>query len=282
MIGLRVMGYGGALLAAAFVITGGSGARAEQAGGRQFVRLAAGEQLAAPGAAVQASEPSLVLISLSSEFSTVAVIDGAVSQAGKRARGGDALVSPLDGTKTEVLQFDARRLAATLPPQWATEAAAPLEAIAARQKRQRFWGLLAPARVNASAPAVPALEAVRASYLGNDTIAALRRAANGNPQALSALTAQRFAQALHARDAATVADLIDPKPFTDTGTAAAEWQRARLAFAGRLAGDAALSGAMAAAPVAVPGDQTAFDAGGYRIRLVPRDRALFVTAVEAL
>jgi hypothetical protein len=126
------------------------------------------------------------------------------------------------------------------------------------------------------------VEAVRSSYLGNDAIAVLRRKAGGNPKTLAALTAQRFAAALVARDTATVSALIDPKPFTDTGAATMAWQSARDAFASTLVQDASLVAAMAKEPAVVATDQTAFDTGGYRIHLVPRDRAMFVTAVEAL
>ncbi len=146
--------------------------------------------------------------------------------------------------------------------------------------KQRYWGLIEPVNLNVSAPVAPAMEAVRTSYLGNDAIAALRREANGNPQILAALTAKRFASALASRDSATVASLIDPKPFTDTGAEVEAWQAARSAFATKLVADSALTGAMAAEPAAVADDQTAFDAGSYRIRLVPRDRAIFVAAVE--
>ena len=267
-------------LSAAFLLLGPTLTLAEES--RQLVKLAAGEEANAWGTTVKASKPSVLLLSLSSELSTVAVIDGAVSQGKQKARSGDALVTTLEGNKTQLLKFDARRLAATLPPEWLAEAAAPLAATAAKQKRQRYWGLIEPASLNASAPVAPAVEAVRSSYLGNDAIVSLRREAKGNPQTLAALTAKRFAAALAAHDAATVAALIDPKPFTDSGVEAKSWQAARNAFAEKLTRDAALTGAMATEPAAVAADNTAFDTRGYRIRLVPRDRAMFVAAVEVL
>jgi hypothetical protein len=249
---------------------------------RQLVKLGAGEEARAWGTTVKASSPSLLLLLLSSELATVAVLDGSVVQGGQVGKAGDALVTPLEGRKTQRLQFDARRLAATLPPEWMLDTKAPLEAIAAKQQRKRYWGLLEPVNLNASAPISPAMEAVRSGYLNNEPIAMLRRESQGNPQQLAQLTAKRFAAAMVARDARTIAALIDPKPFTDTGTTAAAWQAARERFAQRLASDSALTGAMATEPAAVANDQTAFDAGGYRIRLVPRDRALFVMSVEAL
>lgn len=249
---------------------------------REMIRLEAGEERVVQGSNVRASTPSLALVSLSSEFATIAVIDGALSLGEQSAKSGEALVTTIDSGTTQKLRFDARRLAVSLPPQWLADAQAPLDAIAARQKRQRFWGLIEPAGINASAPVSPEMETVRASYLVNPAITALRQEAKGEPVKLAALTAKRFATALAARDTKTVAALIDPKPFTDTGADADAWQKAREGFAAQIADDAMLAAAMSAEPVAVADDQTAFDAGGYRIRLVPRDRALFVQSVEKL
>jgi hypothetical protein len=248
---------------------------------RRLVKLAAGEEITAWGIAVKASEPSTLLLSLSSEFATTAVLDGTVAQGGQMGKPGDALVTALDGNQTQRLQFDARRLAGTLPPEWLADAKSALDAIAVKQAKQRFWGLIEPVNLNASAPVSPVIEPVRSSYLSHDAIVSLRRGAKGNPQALAALTAKRFAAALATQDAATVSALIDPKPFTDTGASAEAWQAARARFAAKLIGDAGLTRAMAGEPTAVPNDQTAFDAGRYRIQLIPRDRALFVMSVEA-
>lgn len=249
---------------------------------RRLVKLAAGEEVDAWGVVVKASAPSVLLLSLSSEFSTVAVLDGAVTQGDIAGQPGDALVTALDGGKTRQLQFDARRLVATLQPDWLAEVKAPLGAVAAKQAKQRFWGLVQPVNLNANAPASAQMEGVRQSYLGNPTIASLRRESAGNTQLLASLTATRFAAAVAASDTSAIADLIDPLPFTETGAEAASWQLARDSFAQQVADDGALKRAMAAAPVAVANDQTAFDAGGYRIHVVPRDRAMFVSAVEAL
>lgn len=265
-------------LGAAMLLLGPAFSHAE--GSRRIVKLAAGEEADAWGTVVTARQPAVLLLSLSSELATVAVLDGVVTQGRLKARPGEALVTPLDSGRTQRLQFDARRLIATLPPEWAADAGQPLDIVAARQARQRYWGLLEPAQVNASAPVPPAMEAVRSSYLSHDAIAVLRREAAGNPQTLASLTAKRFAAALAAHDARTVSALIDPKPFTDTGASSVAWQSARDAFAMRLTADAALTSAMTTEPAAVPDDQTAFDAGSYRIRIVPRDRAMFVAAVE--
>lgn len=278
------MGLRGIATVAALLLGGVASAGSGQvaAGGRQLIRLDAGQSTTLYGATYRAEAATLAVAVLSSELVTVAVAEGALAGGGERARAGEALVVPVDGGRTRRFGFDARRLAATLPPAMARAVTAPLERIAARQRRQRLWGRIVPVRVNAAAPVAGGLEPVRASYLSNPTVAALRREGAGEPAKLALLTARRFAAALAARDAGTVADLLDPKPFTDTGADAASWQAARLAFATRLTGDGTVVSAMAGPPAAVAADTTAFDTGGYRIRLVPRDRAMFVTAVEKL
>lgn len=272
---MRTRGLFGAII----IMAAASAAHAEPPG-RQFVKLAAGESVTLYGTRYAASAPTIAVAVVSSEFVTVAVLDGALTTGKTVAKAGQALVTPLDGKGAQRFAFDAQRLAATLPPDWASDAATSLDQIRLRQKRARFWGRLEPINVNASAPVAPQLESVRQSYLAHPAIAELRRGAQGNPQALAKLTAAAFADALARRDAATVAALIDPKPFTDTDAAAADWQAARLGFATKLTADATLVAALASAPVAVANDQTAFDAGGYRIRIVPRDRAMFVQSVE--
>lgn len=275
-----VMGVvAGSLLALSY------GASAEEAAsaGRQLIKLADGENTTLFGGGYRARGTTMALVSLSSELVTVAIVSGELGQGKLVARAGQALVTPIDGTATRLFGYDAARLAATIPPQWAGDAAAPLAQLAAAQKRAKFWGLVEPAGINAAAPTSPQVEAVRQSYLGNATVVALRQAAQGNPQTLAGLTATRFAEALAAGNAAAVADLIDPKPFTDTGADAGAWQAARLSFAQKLTGDATLKAAMAAVPAAAAAAPGAFDvAGAFRIQLVARDRAMFVATVEPL
>lgn len=283
MAGIRAT----AIMAAVAIVTAGvasgAGATADGASiataapGRHLIRLAAGEERNVFGASYRAAVPTVAIVSLSSEFVTVAVVAGELARGDVAARGGQALVTPLDGVRTRRYGFDAARLAASLPPDWTADVQAPLQALTAGQRRARFWGLIEPAGVNASAPVGGAVETVRQSYLANATIIALRREARGNGQALAGLTVQRFAAALAARDGATVADLLDPKPFTDTESGAASWHVARRAFAEKLIGDAALVAGMADMARAAPGT-----AGAFRIQLIQRDRVLFVAGVEPL
>jgi hypothetical protein len=250
---------------------------------RQLLKFAAGDSKDVHGMALRATAAGSAVLLTSSELITVAVLDRALTTGKLTAHPGEALVLTIDGGKVSRFGFDAQRLAATSPPEWAGDAAPRLTALVAHQKRRRFWGLDEPAKVNASAPVAANVEAIRTSYLGNDTIVALRREAKGKPDVLAQLTVKRFAAALATRDAAAVADLIDPKPFTDTGASRATWQTARLNFAQKLTEDDGLVAAMAAEPAPVADGKAALDpANAYRIRLVPRDRAVFIAAVEPL
>lgn len=274
------MRYGGLAISLALIGASASAVGAETPG-RQLLKLDAGASTAVAGADVTADAPSMVLVSVSSEFATVAVIAGRVREGGVIAGPGEAIILPLDGGKARRFGYDARRLAATMPPQWAGDTAAALDGIAARQRRARFWGRLEPVNLNASAPVAPALEGVRASYLGNAAIVALRREAKGDGKMLATLTANKFAAALAAGDDQTVADLLDPKPFTDTKVATRDWQASRFAFAHGLGKDEAMRSALAGnTPVAEPPNPLWFVVNGYRLKLVQRDRALFVEALE--
>lgn len=250
--------------------------------GKQYLRLNDGDQVELHGVTYRAHGALQAVAVMSSEFTTVAVIDGALSGGGRDAGPGQVLVTPIEHGATQRFSYDAARLRLTLRPDWLATADAPLQRVAARQRRQRFWGRLEPVNVNVTAPVSPDLEGVRAGYLANDVIAQLRRQSGGDRTRLAPLTAARFASALSAHDIEAVAALIDPKPFTDTGAAAPQWQAARRAFAAGLVADPGLARAMADAPVADPADAGSFVAGNYRMTLVPRDRALFVVALEPL
>lgn len=270
----------GRYLAAAVLACAATPAAA-QADGKQWLSLADGESRELSGTTYVAHGAVQAIVVLSSEYSTVAVIDGTLA-AGKLTAGpGEALVTPVENGRIERLSFDAARLKPSLRPEWLATAAEPLDRIAARQKRAKFWGRLEPAGVNAAAPASPLIESVRHGYMANPTIAELRRQADGKMAVLAELTAQKFASALAGGDTPAVAALIDPKPFTDTNAAVADWQAARVAFADSLSANTPLRTAMGAgAPTVDPANAAQFVTGGYRITLVKRDRALFVAAAE--
>lgn len=109
---------------------------------RRLVKLAAGEETHAWGTAVKARTSSLVLMGLSRDFVTVAVLEGSIVLGNQNVHSGDALVKLLDSGKTRLLKFNASRLAATLPPKWRDHAAGSLDAISEKQRRPRLRTLL--------------------------------------------------------------------------------------------------------------------------------------------
>jgi hypothetical protein len=253
---------------------------------KQLLSLADGESRDIFGTTYTAHGEVLAVVVPSSELVSVAVLDGILAGGGRSAAAGRVLVTPIEHGGTQLFQFDARRLAASLNPAWLMRARPPLDRIAASQRRQIFWGRLEPVGANAAAPSRPAVEAMRQTYLTNAAITALRREAAGDRDVLARLTAARFAAAIAAGDAATVAALIDPQPFVATGADAPSWQADRAAFARRLTDDPALRQALAdAALQPAAAGSTMFVAAapgrpGFRINLVARDRALFVTSLE--
>lgn len=251
---------------------------------RQLIKLADGQDAIVAGSSYRARGATIAIASTSSDLITVAVVSGVLIHGRTTARAGQALVAPIDASDAHRFGFDAAHLAATVPPAWKDDVAGALQQLASRQRRAKFWGLTEPIGINASAPVAPQVEAVRHSYLGSDTITALRRAAQGKPQRLASLTAKRFVEAMAASDTQVVADLIDPKPFTDVSGVAADWHAARAAFAARLVGDRALRAAIAdASPVEDETRPGRFALGpNFVLSLVARDRAFFVTALERM
>lgn len=272
----------GKAFGAALIITGLPTNAQAQSADRMLVTLAAGEEASHYGVSYRAAVATRAVLVQSSELITAAVIEGTLVQGDVAAQAGQALVTPIDAGRTRRYGFDAARLAASLPPHW-TQTEAPLAALAQVQRRREFWGLIEPVGINAAAPVAPEAEAFRRAYLGNDTILSLRRAAGGNRATLASLTVQRFAEAVAAGDAATIADLIDPMPFSEANGDPAIWLPARAAFAARLASDGALARALAVPVAASTDNPQSFDLGGaFRVGLVMRDRAMFVAEVEPI
>jgi hypothetical protein len=251
-------------------------------GARQFVSLAAGEEAVLYGITFRAEENASAIVLVSSELVTAAVIEGTLLQGLVAARAGEALVTPIDGSRPRRYGYDARRLISSLPPQWVSQAQAPLEQLSDRQARRAFWGLIEPVGTNAAAPVTPQAEAFRQAYLGNETVLGLRRAAAGDRQELAALTLQRFVEAVTAGDREVIAHLIDPLPFTNASSDPAIWLPARQLVADRLLADGALAGSFDQGAITAVDENGTVVVGGFRIGLVMRDRAMFIAAVEPL
>ena len=247
--------------------------------------LGAGESLSIARMTFTAGGETRGLAALSSELLTIAVTHGRLSQGGISAGPGQALVIALDGTRTQRLYFDAARLAASLSPGARPLLAQDIAAIARGQRRARFWGAWQPLRVNARMPGPPALEAARMRYLGEPAIVAQRRASASaaDPTVRLHEVAEAFLSAWRSADAETIAALLDPAPFLSRGTAA-ELTPLRRAAAASLLADPGLRN-VADAQTGGADLQTksvALSSAGrsWRLRLVPRDRAWFVAALE--
>lgn len=261
---------------------------AQTAAAEPLLHFKAGETIQVHGLSYQGLRDGVAYVSLSSEYVSVAVLSGKLKARHAAAKAGDILVTPIEGKTAERFMFDAARLGQTLSPDAQAEAQALLQPIVARQKRQRFFGLIEPVGLNAQTPAPPAVENLRRGYLSPDIVVDLRHQAGGDPARLNDLTAHRFIEAVAAKDTTSVAALIDPKPFTDASTDPVAWQAARSGFAARLTGQPGLSDTIADLHVQPDPDNAGawiLDNGTYslyRLRIVSRDRADYVAALEAL
>ncbi len=255
----------------------------------RIVRLERGERLDLHGVAFTAREPSTVYLALSSEYISAAVLAGSLAaKSGRGAGPGHVLVTPIDGSRTERFLFDARQLRRTLGGEVDANVAQSLAAIEQRQSRLRFFGLLEPVGINASAPAPHGMEGLRQAYLNEPEVVRLRRSAAGSRPRLAQLTAERFVAAISAGDAATVSALLDPAPFTEVTVEREVWMEARRAFAWHLVEDAELR-ASVGGPLQPSGDDALrYETGGdgasarYALRVVLRDRAAFVASLERM
>jgi len=250
-------------------------------GDNLVVSLEAGERLAIADQMLAAEVSSRALVTLSSEFLSIAVTAGRMRfESGPSAGAGRVLLLALDGNRPQSLAFDAARLAATLSPGARPLIGADLDRLARVQRKARFWGSYTPLRVNARAQSDAATETVRTAYLSDPAILAQRRVAlPARPR--HAITA--FLDAFRAGDAVKVAALLDPAPFLDRsgmdGIGAG-----RLRAATTILGDERLRTALLAAgePAWADDGSATLDgpAGRWRIMLAARDRAFFVTRVE--
>lgn len=251
------------------------------------VALAAGESLAVVDQQLRADGDSRAMISLSSEFLTIAVTHGRMRlEGGPTAGPGGVLLLALDGDRVQRLAFNAARLSATLSPGARPLIGEDLEGVIALQRRGAFWGSYEPLRVNARAPGAPGAEALRATYLSEPAIVRQRRAAAGMVTVADRgrIAANAFLAAYRADDAAALAALLDPAPFLDQGGAAGV-DEGRLRAAAALLADVRLQPVLAAAPavsMAPDGSAALFDGpqGRWRLALVARDRAMFISGME--
>lgn len=249
--------------------------------------LGAGERVRVAGIELAAEQAGRALLALSSEFLTVAVTAGVLRLGdGPKAGPGQALLLALDGNRTQRLAFDARRLAASISPGARPILEDDLEQVARSQRRAAFWGAYEPLRVNARAPAPPALEDARQTYLSAPAIVAQRRAAAGTAPVVERgrMAVDAFLAAYAGGDAHSLAALLDPEPFL-AGGGAVGVNEGRLQAASALLADARLRPILAGSPaVSMTPDGAAalLESGAqrWRLALIARDRAIFIQSLE--
>lgn len=244
-----------------------------------FMEAKAGTTIDLYGHKYVATENTIALTIVSSEYFGVAVLSGRVEADKARAGPGDILVTPIEQVRTRRYIFDAAALARSLDTAQLARVDKALDTIASLQKRQRFFGRLEQVGVNLRAPGTGLIESFRSVYMAEPAIVDIRRRAKGDAEQRRWLTAETFATALAAGDTKTVAALLDPKPFTDVSIDPQVWQSARTEFAARIIDNGGKAGA-GMQPVALS-DPLAYSLDGkFTLRLVDRDRATFVAALE--
>ena len=256
----------------------------------QLLSLKLNETIEVFGNNFTAKSDSTLIKTTSSEYVTLSVISGTLTQGvvsrRNQAKTGEAFIIPVSGQAFQKFNYDAARLMATINQEWLAQIVPILEPIAKSQRKLKFWGLLEPTSVNTAAPLPPYIERVRASYLSVPTIMELRNKSRGNPNVLQMLSAQKFKEAIAKGDIETIAALIDPLPFTDATDNAQVWLEARRNFAIQINQDSAMKAAFANGDLSQDPLIGIFFVGlegaAYRMITVNRDSAVFVAAVEAI
>ncbi|MFZ1625696.1 MAG: hypothetical protein WAU48_13070 [Gammaproteobacteria bacterium] len=247
------------------------------------VTLQPGETFGAYGVEVLATDPVRVFASASSELLTMAVIEGRVQI---RSLGelvpGEAALMVFATSELRRAAIDAARLDASLPATVRADLGPGLRQVAERQAKRRWWGYYKSLGVNAQMPVPPELEVLRRQYLLDPAAVHLRRDAEGSIDRQRELAAARFVTALSAEDTATVAGLLDPTPFVQSGSG---WVATRADYAQRLV-RSRLSGDLDAATVAavpdVPGQFRVSTVGhSWILNTAERDNMTFVTGLAS-
>jgi hypothetical protein len=156
-----------------------------------------------------------------SQLAYVAVLRGRAQAGDLVAKPGWMLLLPPHGGAPQLERFDAARLARTWdadPAAAPPEARAAAAALAKSQRAGLFWGRLRRTNLNVAASGAPGRERERRALVDAPAVRALRFDAAVKPGHEAAALVRAAADALRARDAATLAQFLDPAPF---GAAAA-------------------------------------------------------------
>lgn len=226
------------------------------------------------------------VLGYSSEVAYVAVISGEIVVDGRTARRGRMVLLPPLGGRAQIERFDAARFAASWPePAREAHASsyAQLAGLAQAQGRGISLGRLGRTRLNVAAPGSADQELAARTVKGNEAVRAIRFANVATPAEVEQAVAQSFVAALAARDADTVASLMDPVPFGNTdlrgGAGEARLAMARLLVA-RRDWPALLAGAQLSR-IGAGNDWTVRSNGASGVlRLRPMGDFVFVRTIE--
>lgn len=247
--------------------------------------LARGDRLELFDAAIEAGSDSKVFLALSSEYLAAACLTGRISAGGETAEAGEVIIWHAGSQQVEVATFDVEQFLATTLLADDPNIRAALEAVAAKQRSQKFWGVLRADRRNVRAPVVPTLEEVRRSYLLEPEVVKVRREAGGDSDKLARLVAEYFLASLAKKEAEPVEALISPLLFQDEDRAFSResWQELRGRFAKTLVGGG-LPDKLAGFQLQDTADRTTLLVSArkvvYQLDLVEIDGMLFVQGLE--
>ena len=172
-----------------------------------------------------------------SEIAYLLVLAGEASLGGKQVRPGQMLLLPPYGADAMIERFDAGRFRDA----WSSAAAAAapeahqaLAGVAKDQKFGLFVGRYQRTGFNVATSGTSASREVqRRQAIGAPAVRAIRFSEGATPTELEYRVITSFAEALAKKDAASVAELLDPTPFANEGGAEARLVLARALIAER-------------------------------------------------
>lgn len=255
--------------------------------GGVIANLSAGESAEFYGFKIHAQQDSVIYLSVSSEFVSAACLGGAFTAQGSDevAGKGKVYVHAYGGNKTNLYDFDIERFLGSSSLAIAPEIRAGLNEAMYDQSRKKFWGLLQVSNTNSQAAVTPHVEAVRRDYLLQPEIVRIRKEADGDTEKMARLSAERFVQALSARNSQATASLLHPSLFSK-GRAPDEWIGLRLNFAQDMAGSS-LASKMKNAVVGEGSVEDGYivslkNGEQYQLKTEPMDAMVFVKSIRKM
>ncbi|MEM6811815.1 MAG: hypothetical protein AAF549_05040 [Pseudomonadota bacterium] len=167
---------------------------------------------------IKALQSTVVYFSQSSEFFSSAVLKGKIQDTTnrKKAKTGDILTFNLNQQIVQKFQFDIERFLGSSSLIIDENIRKTLSKKSRKQSRQKYFGTLRPAGVNAQAPISPAIEATKRDYLLNDAVTTIKQ----NPcESWEKAVKTTYQKALKEKDFQTIGSLLHPKTFVEQDTA---------------------------------------------------------------